>query len=308
MQNLFIIGSPRSGTSFLASLLEPTEYGAPFETQFILKYHERIEQYDDITQISNLTRLLKDISSERAISQWNQPLIAKDIMDDLGGEFNYIDVVDAICLILMGSKNKKKWGDKTPHYILKLDKLVKLYPKAKFLYIVRDGRDVALSLLKKPWGPNNIYKCAEQWDEANNAEQQLLLNCLNDRGQILYIKYERLLEKTEDECQRIYAFLGDDIENHRQMVDELIATTISGNYSKWKTEMNYKQIEIYEAKAKNSLLYHQYELTNQEAKLSLLNVCWYKLHHQLVYAKHLFIMNVIDGIKIKLFGKQPFNE
>jgi len=308
MQNLFIIGSPRSGTTFLASLLKPTEYGAPFETQFILKYYEKIEEYGDITQLPNLTRLLSDISSERAISQWGEALVAQEIKNDLGDSFNYKDVVDSICLKLMGSKRKGKWGDKTPHYILKLNQLIYLYPEAKYLYIVRDGRDVALSLLKKPWGPNNIYKCAEQWDEANNVDQQLILNVLKEKGQILYVKYEELLEKTEDECRRIYEFLGDDIENHRTMVNELISTAMSGNHSKWKTRMTPKQIETYEAQAKKSLLYHQYELINPEAKLSAIQVFGYKLHHQLMFAKHMFVMNVIDGIKIKFFDKQPFNE
>jgi hypothetical protein len=308
MQNLFIIGSPRSGTTFLASLLKPTEYGAPFETQFILKYYEKIKEYGDITQLPNLTKLLNDISSERAISQWKVPLVAKEIKDDLDDSYNYNDVVDAICLKLMGSKNKGKWGDKTPHYILKLKQLITLYPEAKYLYIVRDGRDVALSLLKKPWGPNNIYKCAEQWVEANNNAQQLLLNDLKEKGQILFIKYEELLEKTEDECRRIYKFLDDDIENHRTMVNELISKTMSDNSSKWKTKMTSKQIEVYEAIAKESLLNHQYELINPQAKLPTLKKIGYKFHHQFIYAKHMFVMNVIDGIKIKFFGKQPFNE
>lgn len=155
-------------------------------------------------------------------------------LDYLGEEFSYIDLVDYICTQLMKSKGKPMWGDKTPHYILKLNQLVNLYPNAKYLYIVRDGRDVALSLLKKPWGPNNIYKCAEQWALANNSEQQLLLTNLKDKGQLLYIKYEELLEKTEQECCRIYDFLGDDIENHREMVDALVAKTMSGNHAKWK--------------------------------------------------------------------------
>ena len=69
-QNLFILGSPRSGTTFLASLLRPTAYGSPFETQFILKYHNKLDSYGDITQLCNLTRLINDISKERAIAQW----------------------------------------------------------------------------------------------------------------------------------------------------------------------------------------------------------------------------------------------
>jgi hypothetical protein len=83
---------------------------------------------------------------------------------------------------------------------------------------------------------------------------------------------------------------------------------MSGNSSKWKTKMTSKQIEIYEATAKKSLLFHQYELINTRSKVSVFQVFGYKVHHQFVYAKHMFVMNVIDGIKIKFFGKKPFNE
>tara|TARA_R110001592_G_C13180877_1_gene750873 strand:+ start:1402 stop:2331 length:930 start_codon:yes stop_codon:yes gene_type:complete len=307
-QNLFILGSPRSGTTFLASLLRPTAYGSPFETQFILKYHNKLDSYGDITQLCNLTRLINDISKERAIAQWGVKFNPEVVKGDLGDKFSYTELVDYICTQLMKKKGKSMWGDKTPHYILKLNQLVNLYPNAKYLYIVRDGRDVALSLLKKPWGPNNIYKCAEQWAAANNSEQQLLLTALKDKGQLLYIKYEELLEKTEQECRRIYEFLGDDIENHREMVDALIAKTMSGNHAKWKTQMTSQQISIYEATAKSSLLYHNYELMDPESQLSALKVFGYKLHHQLLFLKHMFVMNVIDGLKIKFLGKQPFNE
>jgi len=308
MKNLFILGSPRSGTTFLASLLKPTEYGSPFETQLILKYHNKLKHYGDFTQLSNLTKLINDICNERAISQWGAKFNPEVVKSDLGGKFTYSELIDYLFIQLMKKKGKSMWGDKTPHYILKLNQLINLYPNAKYLYIVRDGRDVALSLLKKPWGPNNIYKCAEQWNQANNSEQQIILKSLKDKGQVLYISYEKLLENTEQECRRIYDFLDDDIDNHRDMIDELIAKTVSGNHAKWKTEMTNQQILTYEAIAKSSLLYHQYEVMNPESKLSSLKVFGYKLHHQLKYIKHMFVMNVIDEIKIKFFGKKPFNE
>ena len=308
MQNLFILGSPRSGTTFLASLLKPTMYGSPFETQFILKYHNKISSYGDFTKLSNLTLLLRDICNERAIAQWQVEFNPDVVQSDLGENFTYTDLVDYICTKLMNKKGKSIWGDKTPHYILKVNQLIELYPEAKYLYIVRDGRDVALSLLKKPWGPNNVYKCAEQWSDANNQEQQVQLKSLEDKRQLLYIKYEELLDNTEEECSRIYKFLGDSIENHRDMVEELIAQTMSGNHTKWKKQMTPQQISTYEAKASSSLKYHGYELTTPNAELSTLKAFGYKVHHQLIYIKQMFVMNVVDGIKIKFFGKQPFNE
>ena len=83
MQNLFIIGSPRSGTTFLASLLKPTRFGAPFETQFILKYLAKLPEYGDIHQPAVFKRLVADICKERAIAQWQVDIDAATLLSQL---------------------------------------------------------------------------------------------------------------------------------------------------------------------------------------------------------------------------------
>ena len=308
MENLFVIGSPRSGTTFLASLLELTVYGEPFETQFILKYLDKLNEYGDIKQLSNLTLLISDIKKERAISQWQVDIFPADIKRQLGEVYTYKDVVDVICLTLMNSKNKSLWGDKTPHYILKLAQLVNLYPNAKYLYIVRDGRDVCLSLLKKPWGPNNIYSCARQWVQANSLSQHKIINELEQRGQLLKIKYETLVDFTESECKRIYEFLGEDINENKNQLDVIISKTISGNHSKWKKNMTLNEQKIYESVASDCLSLHGYEVKHADHKISRLLAMYYVFEDRLKFVKHLFVMNVIDGVKIKLLKKQPFND
>ena len=308
MKNLFIIGSPRSGTTFLASLLKPTEYGEPFETQFILKFAEKYASYGDLNQLNNLQRLIDDISAERAIAQWKVPVSAEKMLSDFDGEVTFIDVIDYVCCQLMATRGKEFWGDKTPHYILALPKLVSLYPKAKYLYIVRDGRDVALSLFQKGWGPNNAYAAAQQWHAANNEHQLELIRQLERDGRLLYIKYEELLDNPKEECSKIYNFLDDDIENYSDVVNELINKTITGNYFKWKNKMTEQQISTYDAIAKTTLAAHNYEFNSQAKQPSFVLAKYYKLEDFLLWAKHMFVQNVIDTIKIKFFGKQPFDQ
>mgnify|MGYP000011429180 CR=1 FL=1 len=308
MQNLFIIGSPRSGTTFLASLLKPTRYGAPFETQFILKYLEKLPSYGDIHEPAVFNRLISDICKERAIAQWQVDIDPAALMQELPENFNYRQVVDLLCKKLMAKKGKSEWGDKTPHYILKLPKLVNLFPNAKYLYIVRDGRDVALSLLKKDWGPNNAYACAKQWQEANNTGQMTIIKELEANGQLLYVKYEELVDNTAKECKRIYEFVGEDMAQHQEAVDQLVSSVMASNYAKWKTKMSKKDIEIYEAVAGKDLALHGYEVNDAAKPLSGMQIAYYKLHDFALWSKHMFVQNIIDGIKIKFFGKQPFNQ
>ena len=58
---------------------------------------------------------------------------------------------------------KPRWGDKTPHYVHHVDRLLGIWPQARVVILVRDGRDVALSLKRMPFGPNNAWAAAQWW-------------------------------------------------------------------------------------------------------------------------------------------------
>jgi hypothetical protein len=305
-ENLFILGSPRSGTTFLASLLGPTKFGEPFESQFIIKYNKRLSTYGDITSLARLSRLVTDIASERAVLQWDVRLSAEEIKGKLGGVFTYADVVNEICLKLLATKGKEFWGDKTPHYLSNVNELVELFPNAKFIYIVRDGRDVALSLLKKNWGPNNVYACADEWAKNNGSLDAI--NELENRGKLIQIQYENLLDHTVEECSKIYQFLGEDIGNSKPAMDKLLKSTIAGNYGKWRNIMSKKDIEIFESVAGKCLNLHNYEVISHPKKISGFVTLYYKAHDKCIYWKNMFVLNVIDTIKIKFFNKKPFSE
>ncbi len=56
------------------------------------------------------------------------------------------------CLRLrLHKKGKPCWGDKTPRYVLENPWLSEAFPKAKFVHIILDGRDVAASMIKAGW-------------------------------------------------------------------------------------------------------------------------------------------------------------
>ena len=61
---------------------------------------------------------------------------------------------------------KRRYGDKTPTAVLRMDLISAALPEARFIHIVRDGRDVALSVLGRPWGPGTITRAALWWKRA----------------------------------------------------------------------------------------------------------------------------------------------
>jgi len=306
-EQLFIIGAPRSGTTYLASLLEHSRFRTPIETHYIVKYWNRLINYQPIKNQKNLSRLIKKISKERPIQQHNLKLDPIEISQSLTSNNTYYQLVNEINVRLVKNETKNSWGDKTPHYLRNLETLIKIFPDAYYIFIVRDGRDVALSLLEKPWGPNNVFSCASYWAELNE-------NFINHRNKIpneklLCIKYEELISQPSKQITEIFNFINED----REALDNALASFTkpkSRNSEKWKAKLSLKQKKIFEAEAGSTLQRFNYECEYKDKKptTSFVMVQIYKLHDRILRYNFLIKHNIIDGLMIKLFGKQPFNE
>jgi len=301
-KQVFILGAPRSGTTFLASLLARTRFKAPFETHFIPKYYKKLTEYGDLNQFSNFSSLLDDILSERAVMQWKLNLKYEVFFTSFNGHVSYDELVDKLCSMKRNDNGDGCWGEKTPWYLQELGVIYELFPNAKYIYIVRDGRDVALSLLKKEWGPNNIYACAEYWRTLN--KESPILAELKEKGQLLELRYEDLLDDTEEYVQRFYEFLAEPYD--RDSLDSLVSTAKAGNYNKWKENLSDQQIKLFDSVAANTLSRFGYETFEKEAALGVLARNAYIFQNKLIWLKFMFKTNVIDGFKIKFLGKEPF--
>lgn len=300
---IFIIGCPRSGTTILSKLLSKTCYGEPFETHYITKYYKRLKDYGDLDKFNNFKQLVTHILNERPIMQWELGIDIEKIFSNMTSH-SYTNIINEIGMQIARKQNKHNWGDKTPHYLIDLDIINELFPKSKFIYIVRDGRDVALSLLERPWPPYNIYFCAQNWKIMNSPNHTL--DVLESQKQLYKIKYEDLLDNPEIVVKKLYNFLGENY-NPDEMT-ESIKSLKKGNYNKWKVALKPNQIKLFEQCSANTLKRFDYTTTFEESPINPLAKIFFKLHEKIHWAKWMFEMNVIDGIKIKYFGKKPFAE
>jgi hypothetical protein len=73
--------------------------------------------------------------------------------------------------------DKPRWGDKRPAYIQNLDVILRLFPDAQIVNIVRDGRDCVASLKEMSWHRQDLYATIAAWaravDEARRAARRL---------------------------------------------------------------------------------------------------------------------------------------
>lgn len=98
---------------------------------------------------------------------------------------------------------KPSWVNKTPRLLLCLDLLGKLYPHAKCIHIVRDGRDVAASFRTLSWGPKNIADAARRWKNRLSARKRVD----SARLQYMELHYEDLIRLPEETLNRVLKFL-----------------------------------------------------------------------------------------------------
>jgi hypothetical protein len=83
--------------------------------------------------------------------------------------------------------------------------IAEVYPDARFVHIVRDGRDVARSIVAQPWGPDNVEEAAEEWRSSVEAGRNAA-PALGDR--VLEVRYEDVLADPATAIPRIYTHHG----------------------------------------------------------------------------------------------------
>ena len=98
---------------------------------------------------------------------------------------------------------KPRWGDKTPAYAEHMLAIERLLPEARFIHVLRDGRDVALSLRDVWFGPASIEEAATQWCERIQAARRQATGV----GAYLEIRYEDLVRDTESVLRRVCEFI-----------------------------------------------------------------------------------------------------
>jgi hypothetical protein len=141
----------------------------------------------------------------------------------------------------MEAEGKVRWGDKTPHYIQIVPQLARIYPDARFIHLVRDGRDVALSFRAAEWTSSSwLHGNAQEWIGAMEyhwrfARSELL------RERILLVRYEDLVLRAEATLRRICRFIGEEFEpqmlSWRRMVDAQVPARERRQHAKLKLKI-----------------------------------------------------------------------
>lgn len=115
---------------------------------------------------------------------------------------------------------KARWADKTAFNILAFEQLAKLFPEARFIHLVRDGRDLAASLLERRWrAPSGgLFDHCASVAGAGRYWASIVMHGLAAEsapvlaGRVFRIRYEDLATKPAETIRDVCGFIGEDFE------------------------------------------------------------------------------------------------
>ncbi|WP_269082881.1 sulfotransferase family protein [Allosalinactinospora lopnorensis] len=103
---------------------------------------------------------------------------------------------------------KPRWGDKRPGYYQNIDELIRLFPDAQIVHLIRDGRDCVGSLKQMPWYRLDSYHATATWAEAVDYGRAAARRLPPDS--FYQMRYEELIEDPRAELSALCAFLGEE--------------------------------------------------------------------------------------------------
>ena len=197
----FIVGVGRSGTTMLRLMLDAhPELAIPPETHFV---PELIDAIDSGASPAEAVGVMT------AVRQWGDLQIDEA---EVLATFERLDSFEAdaalraFYAIYLQRQGKPRWGEKTPAYVRNMRKIERALPEARFIHVIRDGRDVALSRWKRTLGQDErapAAQVAEGWQRRIRRAQK--------QGRRLKhyteVRYEDLVTDTEAELRRIAQFI-----------------------------------------------------------------------------------------------------
>src|SRR4051812_10983979 len=195
-----IVGSPRSGTTLLRFMLDShPELAIPPETGFLslgLKIKGTGNKLRD-----EFFRVV--VNYPKGNPSWPdfeipEPEFRAALMQI--EPFTIADGFREFYKMYAARFGKARWGDKTPHYCFELDTIRRALPEARFVHIIRDGRDVALSLREMWFSPGwRIEAQASSWLKCVSAARR----AGRRQPDYLEVRYEDLILNPRETLRRV---------------------------------------------------------------------------------------------------------
>lgn len=212
----FIIGTERSGSNLLRLILNAHSGIAVPHPPHILKFFSPLEEsYGDLGQASAMQALVTDVLAllDAHIYPWDKVIDPQKIIQTIHATplpQTLVGVFFSLYDEYLRQSTKRRWGCKSTFVIHHVERVLAACPAAKFIVLVRDPRDVAVSSRHSIFNPFHPYFTAKLWREQQLEGLKWLSSERSDNFHL--VRYEDLIERPQETVLAICRFLGEAYE------------------------------------------------------------------------------------------------
>ncbi len=275
---VFFVGTNGSGTTLHRAIFDShPDLAIPGESHFVTKLGRERARYEGVGAL-HPELLYEDLEKEKRFLKWGLDQGAVELTLNDPEVKDFPEAMRALYRLYAAAQGKSRYGDKTQAYIHELPLLARLFPEARFIHAVRDGRDVALAHTDG----TKIEQVAVSWKRRVTAGRRAGQALGPDR--YVESRFEELIEDTEGAVRRLCDFIDLDFDpvmlKYYERADQIVATTAVPDRHRdiflpptkglrdWRKELSDDQVIRFEAIAGDLLDELGYERKYEKVPLS----------------------------------------
>ncbi len=275
MEYVFLVCSERSGSNMITKIMDAhSQFCGPSPTHMFRFLLENYDKYGELTEDENWADFLCDALNlfNSKLSVWRTSWTFEKLSAAVK-ERTPSALLKTIFETEAVSANKNKLFIKENHVENFFNELERDFERPRYVVLVRDPRDMALSWKRSPILRGGVIRAANRWKKDQTFAKKLLTQIAPERSFML--RYEDILTEPEKEIKRLCDFLGVEFEeemlafqknsltekNAQKTKDweNLNKPLMKSNFNKYKKELSEDEICYVEAICGDEMDFFGYE-------------------------------------------------
>jgi hypothetical protein len=240
----FLVGAERSGTTLLRLMLSHHP-----QIAWCNEFEYAVDQLSNYGKFPQLNNYYEWLETHRIFQATNF---------HIDQTLEYPELVNSFLYQRLTNENKSLVGATVHRHF---DRLLHIWPDAKFIHIIRDGRDVARSCVTMGWAGNS-WMGVERWIATERLWESLSQKI--ERNQYIEITYEDLILSPKETLERISQFIG--VSYDPVMLSYAEKTTYEkpdpNLVFQWQKKMTAREVQLVESKIAIMLKERCYQISS----------------------------------------------
>jgi len=296
MAPIFIVGTPRSGTTLIARILgKHPDIFMPGETHFFFDIHAKRKQFGELEhdnvarqlvteRLLNIYRRYNEPNDQRRVDRMVEESVFAEQLTD--GCRSYEEMFSKFMQLQMLSEGKRRWGNNAPKDIFYIDEILTFYPDAKIIVCARDIRDF-LDSYKNKWKATvreqeqRIKKLYHPivtsllWKASMRTVLSIQTKVAKEN--LMLIPYEKLVTETESTVKKLCEVINEEYQSNMLNIDfsnssdkKIQNGVYASSVGKWAHQLSSEEAWLAQKIAKREMQqwgYHVEKLKVNPAKL-----------------------------------------